>query len=314
MAEAPIDAWTAYWRTGQAASCLCGATAEVQLSEVWRTFIRSFEPGARLIDLAAGNGAAVRMCASHARALGLDLQFHAVDAAEICPADVAAPHTSLTPINFSGGIRLESLPFPDATFDGALSQFGFEYADEAKAAGEVARILTTGGRLRLVMHAKDGAVDRDIGHRLERLDRVMAKDGPAGLVRTMARAAAVDDWKTVEGCSARLPAAAALLRQLVAWAPPDDAAVFYASAFLTDWTQRHRYRPTDLNRAIEAGWKTAMGVAERQRQMLHAARASNDVGTLRTRLESLGFHVTAPVEVADARGAQIAWLLDGVKG
>jgi len=312
MADMAIDAWTAYWRTGQAASCLFGANAEVQFSEIWRSFVSGFASGARLIDLATGNGAAVLVCASHARDLALDLRFDAVDAAEIDPLRVSAEASTLD-VAFAGHVRLEHLPFPDAMFDGALSQFGFEYADEPKAVREVARVLAPGGRLRLVMHAADGAVSQDIGRRLQRLDRVMQQGGPMQLVRALTRAAAQEDWDAVRRRSADLPKATAVLQQISTEAPPDDAAVFYSKAFLDDWAQRERYRPADLSRAIENGWKNAAGVALRQRQMIRAARSRDALATLGARFEHAGLQMAAPVPITDQRQVQIAWLVDAVK-
>lgn len=311
MADAAIEAWTTYWRTGQAASCFAGEAAEVQFAEIWRAFIARFNSGARLVDLAAGNGAAVLLCASQARELGLDLQFDAVDAAEIDPASAKLP--TLSNVVFQGGVRLERLPFPERAFDGALSQFGFEYADEAKAVREVARVLAPGGRLRLVLHAESGAVEQDIRRRLDRLERVMDEGGPMHLVRALARAAAIQDADTLRRRAAQLPNATAMLQQVAAGAPPDDAALFYSRAFLSDWAQRERYRPVDLKRAIEDGWRNAAGVALRQRQMLRAARSRDDLARLRERFQHAGVHMETPVSIADPRQVQIAWLVDASK-
>jgi ubiquinone/menaquinone biosynthesis C-methylase UbiE len=313
MADAAIEAWTTYWRTGQAASCFSGDAAEVQFAEIWRDFVAGFSSGARLVDLAAGNGAAVLLCASHARELGLDLHFHAVDAAEIDPAGASARAPMLSSVAFQGSVRLERLPFPDASFDGALSQFGFEYADEAKAVREVARVLAPGGRLRLVMHAENGAVEQDIRRRLERLDRAMQEGGAMGLVRALARAADMQDGDTLQRRSPQLPKAAAMLQQMAAGAPADDAAVFYSKAFLSDWAQRERYRPADLRRAVEDGWKNAAGVALRQRQMLKAARSREDLVRLCERFRHSGLQAAPPVGVTDQRQIQIAWLVDAMK-
>lgn len=312
MGDTVIDAWSAYWRTGQSASCFCGDQGQVRFAGLWRDFVTGFPSGARLIDLATGNGSAVLACASHAREVGLDLSFHAVDAAQIDPARYGNDPLHHT-IAFMGGIRLEQLPFADASFEGALSQFGFEYADQAKAASEVARVLTPDGRMRLVMHAKDGAVSQDIQGRLHRLERAMTERGPMGLVRTLVRAAEAQDWERVRRGAAQLPRAMAMLERLAADAPPDDAAVFYSNAFLTDWAQRDRFHPADLCRAVEDGWTNAAGVALRQRQMLRAARSSSDLVSLNARLRRLGLAMAPPLAIRDERQAQIAWLVDAVK-
>ncbi len=101
-------------------------------------------PGARVLDVAAGNGnatlaAARRACdvvstdyvpallaqgRARAAADGLDIRFETADA--------------------------EHLPFPDASFDFVLSTFGVMFtADQPKAAAELLRVCRDGGRIGL---------------------------------------------------------------------------------------------------------------------------------------------------------------------
>jgi SAM-dependent methyltransferase len=304
------DAWSAYWRTGALSSCVQGAL-EVRFAEIWSAFTDELRDGARLLDLATGNGAAARACAARARQRGVTLHVEGVDAAAIKPN--AVRDAAGGDIVFKAGVRLEQLPYPDAAFDAVISQFGFEYADETPAAAEAARVLAPAGRLRFVMHARDGAVHADIERRVRRLRAALAEDGPAGLARTLAKAASTGDAATVQRASAHLPKAIEDFRALAANASRDDAAIFYVSAFLRDWAERDRFRPGDLHRAIEAGWRTASGVAARQEQLLHAARSAEDIQALAARFEKLGLQVSpAQPIVEDGRG-QTAWLLDATR-
>jgi len=310
-----IGAWTAYWQTGRAGSCFGGADVELQLNKLWDAFAESLASGTTLLDLATGNGTVARICAARARARGVALRIEAVDAARIDPPKTTAdPARLFDDIRFHGEVRLEALPFATASIDAIVSQFGFEYADEEQAIAEVARVAAPAARLRFVAHASDGAVARDVGARLERLRVVLRERGPVTLVRTLCRAADTGDAATVARESVHLPAAAALLRELAAHAPPDDAAVFYGQTFLNEWAARARYRSSDLRRSIEQGWDNADGVAARQQQMLQVARSFENINALAGRLTARGFEVEPPRALRDDRRAlQIAWLVDARK-
>lgn len=310
-----IDAWTAYWRTGRGASCFDGSDMEVRLTHLWNEFADLLPDRARLLDLATGNGTVARICAARARSRRITLQIDAVDAAAIDPDKYARPTAlNLREIRFHAGVRLESLPFADESFDGVVSQFGFEYADEAAAASEAVRVLAPGGRLRLVIHARDGAISQDIGRRLERLRGVLAEKGPAALVLALARAAEAGDDAAVKRESEHLAGAAARVRQLSLDPPPEDAALFYAREFLELWLLRGRYRRPDLRRSVEDGWMNAKGVAIRQEQMLEVARSSEQMAALSARLTALGLTVDQAFAIRDQRrGVQIAWLLTARK-
>lgn len=310
-----IDSWTAFWRTGSGASCFESSETEVRLTQVWDEFVDELPGGARLLDLATGNGAVARCCAARARVRDKDLHIEAVDAADIDPPSyLPDPERLFRRIRFRSGIRLEALPFADHSFDGVVSQFGFEYADEARATAEATRVLAPGGRLRLVMHALDGAVARDIGGRLKRLQSVLAEDGPASLVLELARAADNGDAGTIARKSPQLAAATELARRLSVHPPPDDAALFYTNEFLRLWALRDRYWPADLRRSAEAGWANASGVSTRQEQMLRVARSAEDVVRIAAGIAAAGIVVDPPREIRnDRRGVQIAWLMDARK-
>lgn len=310
-----IDCWTAFWRMGSRASCFERSEIELTLARAWGEFVDQLPAVARLLDLATGNGTVARCCAARARLRKLTLHIDAVDAAAIDPgASVADPEGYFRQVRFHGGVPLEALPFADASFDGIVSQFGFEYANEERAAGEAARVLAPGGRLRLVMHARDGAVSRDIGRRLERLRLALAADGPITLVLTLTRALHAGDRATVADQSPELAAAAELTHRLAFRPPPDDAALFYSREFLRLWARRERYRPADMLRAAEDGWNNASGVLIRQEQMLRVARSRRGAEQIGERFASLGLLPDPVAEVRDpARGMRIAWMLDAAR-
>ena len=89
-----IDTWTAYWRTGRGASCFDGSDMEVRPTQIWNGFVDLLPDGARLLDLATGNGTAARICAAQARVRKVHLRIEAVDATEIDPPMYAAAFKS----------------------------------------------------------------------------------------------------------------------------------------------------------------------------------------------------------------------------
>jgi len=307
--------WTEYWQTGAPVSCVASPEMEAHLTFLWDEFVDGLADGSRILDLATGNGIVALNCKSRARTRKIHLQVDAVDAADINPKICVKDKGQLyREVSFFGGIQLEDLPFADDCFSGVVSQFGFEYADEGRAVAEISRVLMPGGQLRLIIHAQDGAVSRDIGKRLERLKSVLAENGPVSLVLELARAAEVGDSRTLERKSKHIPTAIELNRRLADNPLPDDTALFYATEFLTLWAQRSRYRPADLRRSIEQGWFNASGTAVRQAQMLRAARSEHDIGRIRERFETIGLTIDTVSPVHDShRNIQNSWMVNGRK-
>lgn len=307
-----IDAWTAYWRTGRGASCFEGAERELRLAGIWENLVDSLKDDSALIDLATGNGAVACICAARARQRNMRLRIEAVDAADIDPPKfMQDPRQLLAQIRFQAGVQLEALPFSDATFDAVVSQFGFEYAIEDRALAEALRVLAPGGVLKLVLHARDGAVSRDIGARVKRLRAVLEERGAVTLVRTLVRALHARDEAAIREATQHLPAAIETVKGFVATAPRDDAAIFYASEFLRSWSLRHRTDIDRLRRSIEDGWQSAVGVVSRQAEMLRVARSQEDVAALAAKLETAGLDVAEAKPIRDnRRDAHFAWLID----
>ncbi|MBT8048316.1 MAG: methyltransferase domain-containing protein [Xanthomonadales bacterium] len=271
--------------------------------------------GAKVLDVATGNGPVALSCAQRARANRKRLHIDAVDAAGISPPN-QLPYSDghLPTVKFQGGIWLEELPFQNDEFDGVMSQYGFEYADEQQAVAEVSRVLAPGGRLRLVIHARDGAVWKDIGDRNRRLNAVMADDGAVNLVRTLVQAQQKGDAKLFESKLKHLSSAVKDAEKLAVDAPPDDSAVFYSREFLYVFMNRQQYKISELLQSLEDGWKHAVGTSSRYEQMLQVAKSAEEMSGLCENLKAAGLAIAAVRQICDpANGAQIAWQLDAVK-
>ena len=149
MTETPkAQAWNDYWR-GQQRGCLpeSSSTLDAALRAEWHRLALALADKARVIDLATGNGVVLRWL----HEVRPDLDLTGVDLADPLPPP---PPGSVT----TGGVAMEHLPFTDASFDVAVSQFGFEYGTIDEAAAEIARVLRPGGTANLVTHHADGPI------------------------------------------------------------------------------------------------------------------------------------------------------------
>jgi SAM-dependent methyltransferase len=111
------------------------------------------KPGEHVLDAATGTGwTARRIAARGAVVTGIDFGEDL-----IASAKANATATGLT-IDFRVG-DAEKLPFPDGSFDAAVSTFGVMFVRHPEAAAaELARVCRRGGRLALVTWPTDGTI------------------------------------------------------------------------------------------------------------------------------------------------------------
>ena len=147
------QAWSRYWLAGPL-HCLPGSFTgnyDGGIGAFWTDCFASLEAGHRVLDLCTGNGALPAMLAELRPAT--DIEVDAVDLAELSPRWLPGlPDAAQQRIRFHGGVYAESLPFPDASFDLAVSQYGIEYTRHEASIAELARTLRPGGRCAFVLH------------------------------------------------------------------------------------------------------------------------------------------------------------------
>lgn len=168
------QAWSGYWASGRLHSCATSFEGNYDgaIGRFWEQAFASLPPGSRVLDLATGNGALPAMLwQMHPAAVQVD----AVDLAEVAPAWITPAHGQA--IRFHPGVDMEALPFADARFDCVVSQFGFEYADRARALAEACRVAAPDGRLRLVMHHHDSRLVQVGREELAHHRHLVADDG-----------------------------------------------------------------------------------------------------------------------------------------
>lgn len=119
----------------------------------WRCF--DDISGGKLLDIATGNGALATLAVEYAAQAGKDFQVTATDLAEIGEQTTAENpdiHRWREQVSFHGGTPCERQPFEDESFDGVLSQYGFEYSDIDSTLAEVQRLLKPGGQFLAIAH------------------------------------------------------------------------------------------------------------------------------------------------------------------
>lgn len=139
----------AAWASGDYA--IVGTTLQIVGEQLCETL--NLKPGAKVLDVAAGNGnaslaAARRFC----DVTSTDYVETLLDKGK---ARAAAEHL---PVTFAIA-DAEALPFPDQSFDYVLSTFGVMFApDQESAAAEMLRVCRKGGKIGLANWTPDGFI------------------------------------------------------------------------------------------------------------------------------------------------------------
>ncbi|HEV2112483.1 MAG TPA: methyltransferase domain-containing protein [Gammaproteobacteria bacterium] len=158
---AETDIWSSYWRGPRLVCSLAGPGIGYPqaLVDVWREFFGSLPSGARLLDVATGNGAVAIMANDTAKSLKRRFEIHASDQADINPSiHLRGTELSTDGIVFHARTPAERTGFPDAHFDVITGQFALEYTDIAASVAEMGRILRPGGLARFILHMRDSGI------------------------------------------------------------------------------------------------------------------------------------------------------------
>jgi SAM-dependent methyltransferase len=107
------------------------------------------QPGERFLDVATGTGWTARLLSSRgATVTGVDIGAGVIEAAKVLSPNIEFRVADA-----------EALPFEDASFDVVTSTFGVMFVAHPEiAAGELARLCKSGGRLGLVTWVPEGTV------------------------------------------------------------------------------------------------------------------------------------------------------------
>ena len=167
--------WSLYWAEDRLHSCVAsGADADQQtLNKVWSDFALRLPAGAKVLDLACGNGAVASAMLSTQPALVID----AVDQADIAPQQFLEAHPELEKVVFHANTDINQLDFNAASFDALTSQFGIEYAGLTTAAESSVECLASGGLMCFIIHHKQSGIIQSSQLKLSEMKQLLDQDG-----------------------------------------------------------------------------------------------------------------------------------------
>ena len=166
--------WEQFWRHGSVTTFerRGNPNYDGEIREFWeRQFATLAEGGARVVDLATGNGAVALLAAEYSAAHEKRFRIDALDRAAIQPdkdlQESEAAREWLESVRFRGGAPNENTGLDDECADLVTSQYGFEYGNPSASATEARRILKPGGRIALIVHHANSVVVREAREGLE---------------------------------------------------------------------------------------------------------------------------------------------------
>ena len=190
--------WLQFWRHGSVTTFerRGNPNYDGEIREFWERQFAALPPGARVVDLATGNGAVAFLAAEYSAAKGADFVIEALDKAAIAPeqhlSGAEAARQWLDQVRFRGDAPNEHTGLESDSVDLATSQYGFEYGDPAASSREAMRILKPGGRIALITHHANSVVVREAQEGLEQhrlcLERARLLEKAEQVVAAMAGA------------------------------------------------------------------------------------------------------------------------------
>jgi SAM-dependent methyltransferase len=285
--------WTGEARTGSGCLPQRNPLERVQ-REIWHEFARALPRGAKVLDLATGDGRVMGWLLERRR----DLKPTGVDYVHQLPPP---PRGS----KVRPGVAIELVPLPDQSFDAITSQFGFEYGEIEAAARELVRLLRAKGRFRLLVHHAAGAVVRHNIKRAEGLKWASEQSGAVANARNLVSARSV----------ANVPTPASF-RELVGEARarfgPASGAEEFTLALFQILESGRGARPHQVVSAISELRQLAGDEIARIAALEKAAADSGKIKKIIALLGAAGACVDPLRKIAESEGAPpFAWLVDG---
>lgn len=278
-------------------------------------------PVVSLVDLACGEGELLRIAEDCASAAGVDeFEAYCTDISQnaVALATEAMPETAPT---IPAVANAAELPFADAAFNCAVSQYGLEYAGP-EAFSEAARVIGEAGSLHALVHCKGGVVEAACdevatlltavvnGGLLERLTEYVEAMALVG-DRAMSDEAARD---RVE----RLRHAFDAVGEAVGAAKPGPARDHVTRLLMDSRTLASRlgnYAPADVSAWIEGQKFEIEAFLHRMTSMLDVAQSEDDMRAVVGRLDAAGLTVSPPAVLeAPGQSGALAWVVDAQRG
>ncbi|AQA17230.1 hypothetical protein BST95_02335 [Halioglobus japonicus] len=274
---------------------------------------------ADILDIATGNGALATLAVECAETHGKHFQVTATDIAAI------GEHTSSTDsniprwrgqISFRAEVPCEQQPFPDASFDLIVSQYGFEYSDIDATLAEVHRLLRPGGRFQAIAHhASSGVIKRQVLsarvyqaalQQLKLFTLLQRHFDSWGKARNPQ---AVEKLTTKPKFQKSHNALENALRQFVGAFPNDETAARLFCAIDDLRGDASRMSPAARTAALKKQEAGFLGAQARLQDLFGAALDSDRIEHIRSRARDIGYSDATAEPFLDEDGALAGWSL-----
>lgn len=294
-------AWSDFWGAGGSgpeSGCLPQALRRIDAVQrrVWAEAVAPLKAGARVLDLATGDGAVL----GKIRARRTDLKLTGVDSAARLPP---APRGA----TLRAGVAMEVLPFRNGSFELVTSQFGYEYGDRAAIAREVARVLTPGGRYAFIIHHAAGPILAHNQARRAGLGWAVVDSGLLAQAKALVRARRLASLPTPQ----RFRDALVEARRRY---PAQTVAAEFTTAILHTLELGRGHPPEAQLETLAELESKARHEISRIDALAAAACSEQDIQAIRTHLGAAGLtsdHWSLLPE--GERAAPFAWLLSGTR-
>lgn len=293
--------WTDYWSNeGAGGEVFVNREGEKHpaLRQFWREALLDLPQGTRILDLACGAGS---IYADIADASGY--QLVAADLSEQAILRLKERMPSVETMVCSAA----DVPIDDRTFDIVVSQFGVEYAGMS-GFQEAARLVATGGNLRLLCHIENGFIDARNQRELAGL-ALVASTKFIDRAIAVTRATASNNEKATRDSVATFTEAEPTLAAYVAENPYGFHAHLY-QGFRKMFCNRERYDTADIVSWLNAMREEQAKAEARIGDIRAATLSEDDVEQIRSLLEKAGLQNIniSPFSLPD-HAQPVAWLV-----
>ena len=296
-------AWTIYWTEDRLQSCVAtdGDVDRQVLNSIWQEFAKSLDKGARVLDLATGNGAVPVALLSAQNSLQID----AVDQATIDPTQFVTGHPELSAVKFHSDTDVNTLPFAEDSFDAITSQFGVEYGGLFEATRNALGLLKPNGRMSFLIHHADSAIIDSSRAKLREMEQLLEEEGLVETLLQVLRSKIPFSELESQG--------EAYLNADIVRTQAISGQVFTAIGEIANAMQADMVRAVNLGATLKLRLSSEY---QRLRQMDNAAQSDNDMLKYRELLELNGMKISTIHAVYADQSEQkylLAWLVQGQK-
>lgn len=252
------EAWQHFWQSERTESCVpVNPATQQELAEQWQEFFAGLPAESRILDIATGNGALLRLAAT----VNTCFFMHGVDLADIDPLRHAPDGLGNANVTFHGGIDAVDLPFETDGFDVVISQYGLEYAELGPAVAELARVLRPNGQLRWLAHTPDSEVVTQNVDQHRQVDFLLAQHGPVDAMGQLTER--IRRQKSVKITMSRLNRALGVAEAFCREHPSSGIVAELCQGFMETAGRWQAYDPADLKAMVDHARREL--IAHRQR-------------------------------------------------